>query len=391
MNLLFFCNSRYWGGGEKYVVDVAAGLTARDHVCRIVANSGSPLHREAATHSELEILTFDLGPKLSKGSALEFATLWSAHARRLRRFLEECLTRFPIDLVHFQYKKEQLLGTKVAHGMGLPVVWTEHDRLPPSFTAPIFPVVLYRRAARLPRRIVCVSRFGARDLERRGISPDLIDVCYNGIEMQPTPTASDRAAARQGLGMEAEAVVIGTTPRLLRNKGHRFLLDAVPVLRERIPQLHVLIMGDGPARQELERQAQQLKIDQCITFTGHLRDVRPMLAALDVFVLPSLREGMPFSVLEAMGAGLPVVATTVGGVPEVVDEGETGLLVPPRNASALTQATLALLNDADRRTRMGAAALRKVHSQFTMDRMIENTEKALLAAIGNPAASTTAG
>jgi glycosyltransferase involved in cell wall biosynthesis len=380
MNLLFVCNTRHWGGGEKYIIDVALGLARRGHTCRIAANDGSPLHREADVHEELETLPFKLGPKLSKKSTIDFLLHWRSQGRRIATFLAQCRERFPIDLVHFQYKKEQLLGTPAAHRLGLPVVWTEHDRLPRSFTAPVLPVALYRRSGNLARRIICVSRFGARDLESRGIAPERIVVCHNGIEVGQAPTAGERAAARAELGLDENHVAIGTTSRLVRNKGHRFLLDAVRTVQQRHAGLHVVIMGDGPARNELERQVGKLEIDGRVTFTGHLRDVRRLLPALDVFVLPSQREGMPFSVLEAMGADVPVVATTVGGVPEIIQDGVNGLLVPVGDAPGLGGAIDTLLADAGRRASMRTAARRDLRARFSIESMIDCTERALMAA-----------
>jgi glycosyltransferase involved in cell wall biosynthesis len=386
LNVLFICNSRYWGGGEKYVVDVALGLSRRGHVCRIAANDGSPLFEQAATHNELDVIAFDLGPKLANRSALDLAMRWPTYKLRLRRFLDVCRNRFPIDVVHLQYKKEQLVGTPVADRSGLPVVWTEHGPLPPTFISTRVPVALYRRVSRVPRRILCVAHFVAHSLEENGVRPDRLAVCHNGIE--PFPSTALRTSARRTLGIESDSLVVGTTGRVMWKKGLHFLLDAISSLQQRIPRLRVVIIGDGPARTELASQARGLGIDGRVTFTGHLQEVRPLLPALDVFALPSLSEGLPFSVLEAMDAGLPVVAARVGGVPELVADGETGLLVPPADTGALTSALLSLLEDPARRVHMGEAARRRIDAQFTVERMIDGTEKAMLAAINERMLST---
>jgi glycosyltransferase involved in cell wall biosynthesis len=382
VNIVFVCNSRLWGGAEKYVIDLAIGLRERGHSCRLAVPPESPLQNVVAGLPQLESVPLDLGPKLGRRTLFEYVLRRSRHRRQLRRVLQECMRVAPVDLVHFQFKKEQLLGTRVARSLGLRVVWTEHNRLPRAFTMPRLPVVLYRRGANRTDGVVCVARFVARDLERRGVAPSRLHVIPNGIHVSAAILASQRTTAREGLGLGADVPVIGMVSRLERFKGHRFLLDALPLLRRRFPDLHVVIAGDGPARVELIGHALRAGIDHCITFTGHRRDISALLPAFDVFVSTSLAEGLPFSLLEAMAAGLPVVATSVGGVPELVRHAETGLLVPAGDAPALAHAIAALLTDPERCRRMGEAGALRVNTQFTMAGMIERTESVLLAAAG---------
>lgn len=390
MNILFVCNSRLWGGAEKYVIDVALGLAGRGHHCRIAVPPGSPLQHVVAGLPQLNAILLDLGPKLGRRSLFEFLLRRSQHRRRLRRVLRECMQETSIDLVHFQFKKEQLLGTHVARGLGLRVVWTEHNRLPPAFIAARLPVALYRRAANRTEAVLCVAEFVARDLERRGVTTSRLNVIHNGISVGAPPLPSGMHTAREGLGIEADRPVIGMISRLEPFKGHSFLLDALPVLLRRFPALHVVIVGDGPARIALMGQALRAGIDHCITFTGHRRDVESLLPAFDVFVSTSLAEGLPFSLLEAMAAGLPVVATSVGGVPELVCQGETGLLVPPADAGELAHAIAMLLTDPDRCVRMGRNGAMRVNAHFTVDGMIDRTESVMRRAAGLAAAEARA-
>lgn len=171
--------------------------------------------------------------------------------------------------------------------------------------------------------------------------------------------------------------VVLTIARLDQQKGHQFLLQAV----RQMPDAVFVLAGDGPARQELQAQVQAQAIADRILFLGHRVDVADLLAACDLFVLPSIYEGLPLAILEAMAAGRAVVATAVGGVPEAVLDGQTGLLVPPGNPDALADAVRSLLSDPARAARMGTAGKARVQQHFSIDvmaRQINQTYEELL-------------
>lgn len=413
MRILFLCNSHIWGGAEKYVVDVARGLAGRGHVCRIAAPPETPLVR-AAAGAGIETLPIDIGPKLSRRTVPELVLRWRAHADTLRRFMGDVAATSGTDLLHVQFKKEQLLGTPAAAALGIPVVWTEHGQLPPALAHIPPALMLYRCAALIPARVLCVSGFVAEDLARHGLDRSKLHVCYNGIDVgagaetrlvphpispfiaawfsgpaaplvscvatAPGHARSERAAVRAAWGIGVDDLVIGTSSRLVRNKGHQDLLAAGPQLIRRFPHLRFLIVGEGPARPALERQAARLGIERHVHFTGHTPDVRPMLAAMDVFASPSRSEGLPFSVLEAMAAGRPVVGTRIGGIPEALCDGKAGVLVEAGDVAELGRALAALLEDGARRTRLASAGRTRVLSLFTMQRMIDETETVFQAA-----------
>ena len=179
---------------------------------------------------------------------------------------------------------------------------------------------------------------------------------------------------RQTWHLPPRASLVGTVGRFVQPKGHAHLLEAMTKVRRHHPDARALLVGDGPLRPEMEAKARELDLSETVIFTGIRRDVPEILALLDIFILPSLWEGLPVALLEAMAAGLPVVATRVGGVPEVVIDGVTGLLVPPRDPEALSAAILTLLQDPDLRHRMGEAGQRRVRNHFSVDQMIQKTE-----------------
>jgi glycosyltransferase involved in cell wall biosynthesis len=164
-----------------------------------------------------------------------------------------------------------------------------------------------------------------------------------------------------------------TVGRLTVMKGQRYLIDSLPALRDAFPDLAVLMVGDGHLRDGLASRASARGVADTVRFLGHRSDARLLLDAADLFVLPSLHEGMPLAAMEAMDAGLPVVGTDVIGTAEVVADGQTGLLVKPRDVDALAAALSTLLSDAELRTTYAAAGRRRYLDHFTSSRMAANT------------------
>ena len=166
--------------------------------------------------------------------------------------------------------------------------------------------------------------------------------------------------------------------RLVWFKGLHILIAAMPNILKAKPNTTLIIIGDGPLRADLETQARDLKVDQNVLFLGERSDVIELLSVLDIFVLPSVSEGMPITILEAMVAAKPVVATKVGGIPELIRDGETGFLVPSDEPVSLALATIKLLGDPALRQKMGELAKQRVKNEFSATKMLENTLPAYL-------------
>lgn len=236
---------------------------------------------------------------------------------------------------------------------------------------------LNRLTQRLVDRHVCVSQAVAEFVTREvGVLPERVVVIPNGIDPERHAALPDRAEARKRLGLPEQRLLVGTVASLRAVKRVDLLLDAVA----RVPTAEVCIVGGGRERAALERRAERLGIAHRAHFAGEQRDPRPWLAAFDVFALASDWEGMPNAVLEAMAAGLPVVATRVGGVPELVVPGETGLLVDRGDPAALANAIEQLSLDAPLRRRLGAQGRARAFDRFPFARTVEQTE-ALYAAL----------
>lgn len=226
-------------------------------------------------------------------------------------------------------------------------------------------------------RVLTVSQNMKGKILRGKTPEDRIRVIHTGLDPEALRPTRSRAETRRRLDIPENANVVGTVGRLFIEKGHTYLLQAAGRLLLAFPDLHVLIVGDGPLRSNLQGQAAQLGLASRVHFTGFYDDVPGALAAMDVFALPSiLDEGFPTAVLEAQAMGLPVIASDVGGTCETIDVGKTGVLVRPKDVAGLAEALRALLADADSRQAMAQAARPWIERSFTLGHMIEQVSTA---------------
>lgn len=291
----------------------------------------------------------------------------SSYADLIRDFLRS----HPVDVFHGHagWGWEDPDGFAIAHEAGIEAVVLTHH----------LPFLLHDR--RKARRLVdvaasvdhhiAVSDGVRRSYERIGVPPAKFTTVPNGIESREA--GPGRAAARRRLGLDDDQLVVLTAGRLVKMKGQRYLIEATQSLLERFPRLIVVILGRGGMQQELADLAEELGVASAVRLPGHRRDARMLLDSADVFALPSRSEGMPLAAIEAMDAGIPVVATRVIGSEEVVLDCVTGRLVPAEDSSALGAALADLLADPVKRAAYGAAGRRRYHDEFPVELMAERT------------------
>ncbi len=224
----------------------------------------------------------------------------------------------------------------------------------------------YRFMAATVDRFIAVSRDIASQLQHVvGVAPNKICIVHNGIPIEAYQRATD-AELRAGLAQGVNRPVVLTSARLEAQKGICHLLEAAV----HVPTAVFLVAGDGPERQNLQLRARELGVSDRVLFLGHRRDIPDLLACCDVFVLPSFLEGLPLSILEAMAAGKPVIASAIGGIREAVIDGETGFLIPPANAVELARALNRILSDKTLAEQMGIRAVAHVRQQFSAETMV---------------------
>ncbi len=347
LRILHVVSSLNIGGMEQFVVRLAARQQAAGDAVSIMALQGGPLVEEAA---RLGVPVDVLGGR--------------------SRVLRACkglsiLMRLKPDIVH-GHNATSLQYALLAHNRArTKIVITWHGRGKADYREPAQD--LWKRVD----RVVCVS--DAVTCEASGRVPaDRIRVIRNGIEAAGPTRSRDVVRQELGLGDEFTAIIVARIDRL---KGHETLLRGWAELARMEVTPCLLIVGDGPERLAMERLVGEQGIASSIKFLGFRSDVADLLGAADLFVLPSLTEGLPLSILEAMAHGLPVVATRVGGIPEVVGNEREGLLVDTENPQMLAAAIARIVDDSELRVRLGESARLRVRNEFSFDTMLHQYDE----------------
>jgi L-malate glycosyltransferase len=370
IRIAFCIESMETGGTELNAVRTAERLDrSRFDVTAVTMATGGPMlaRYEAAG---IRVVSFPL-PSL-------FSITAARQARRFARLL--AAQRF--DVVHSHDKYNNVFAVLAGRAARVPAVIASKRWWVPG--GPHYQAA-HAVAFRLAHCVLANSDSVARSLrEVERVDARRIAVVYNFVDEQafaPIPPA-ERARLLREIGVPDGVPVVGLIAGLRAVKDIPSLLEGAARLRGRWPSLHIVLVGDGPDREALARRAEVLGIDGTVRFAGH-RGQDPNLHRLfDISVLCSLREGFPNSIVEAMAAARPVVATNVGGIPDAVAEGETGLLVPPQRPDRLAEALDALLADPDRRAQMGAMAQRRARERYHVDAVLPKLEKLYVSLVG---------
>jgi glycosyltransferase involved in cell wall biosynthesis len=288
--------------------------------------------------------------------------------RRLLRFVREQR----IDVIHAHLTYAAIWAAVVSRITGIPSVATLHVAPPALGRAGIRDRLMRFVLNRWSRRVVAVSdALRERYLEGGGIDPQKVVTVYNGIEVERFQHDVNREALRQEFNLPANARVVVTVSVLRPGKGIDVLLRAAVL----VPDAYFLIVGDGPLRAKWEALARAVGVAERVRWAGYRRDVDVILPCCDLFVLPSLEDAFPTVLLEAMASGLPVIASAVGGIPEIVTPDVTGLLVAPGDPQSLAASIADLLNDATRSARMRRCAQRIAEQRFSTQAWIGRLEQ----------------
>ncbi len=363
VRLLLVVDSLEVGGAERHVVDLAVALAREGYevtvACSIAGGLSEPLE-------EANVPVRQLLDKLVK------RRVSVAFARELRRLIREEL----FDLVHAHIYASAAAATIAVLGTGVPLVVTEHtEALWQGRRERWASRAIFRRA----QHIIAVSgAIRRRLIERDAVPPERITVIHNAVI--PAPDAPP-GALPEGL---RKGPLVGVVARLQPEKGVADFLKAAARVCAAFPEARFLVAGDGPLREVLLALAERLGVDGRVRFLGYRADARALIGLLDVLVVPSLTEGTPLIVLEAMAAGVPVVASAVGGIPDQIRHDMEGLLVPAGDPAALGDALLELLQDPARARSLGEAGRRRAECEFSHATMVRRIEAVYSIALDRP-------
>lgn len=277
------------------------------------------------------------------------------------------IRRERVALIHAHEFSAIVYGWIVSRLARIPFIGTIHGKN--YFWEKARRRVAYRIIARTATLVAVSEDLKRFVTEKVGIPNGRIRVIYNGVTHGPPVSEAEAERCRSELGIQTGDSVLGTVGSLYPVKGHTFLLDAMPAVLQRFPNTVLIIAGRGELEVTLKNQAKRLGIEEKVRFLGMRQDIPKLLALMDVFVLPSLSEGLSMALLEAMAAGKPIVATRVGGNPELIEEGKTGMLVPAEDAAELAAALIEMLREPTTLHLFGKTGAIRVQRNFSTDRM----------------------
>lgn len=345
--------ARTWRGGQNQVLVTAMGMRSLGHRTVLVAHSEGELRQRAQEG-------LDLVP-LAPRTEMDLSAAW-----RLARVIR----KLGPDIIH----------AHDPHGVAMAAI-----ALSMSTQAVKPPLVASRRVdfhlrgsalSRWKYRqvdcFICASEAIRLILIGDGVAEERTVTVHEGIDLERVASAPP-AHLHQDLWLPHDAPIVGNVAALVAHKGQRHLIEAAALVVRQVPDARFVIAGEGELRTALERQIKEHHLEKHVLLAGFRPDVLSLHKAFDIFVMSSITEGLGTSVLDAMACAKPVVGTTAGGIPEVVVDGETGFLVPPRDHHAMADAIVRLLKDAELRRRLGTAALTRVRERFSAERMVQDT------------------
>jgi glycosyltransferase involved in cell wall biosynthesis len=355
MRVLFVNSLRTVGGGERWLLEVSSALAGRGHQVAFAVREGGELSRLLGSTgmSALEV------PMRGDGDVTSIL--------RLSRWARE----FRAELVSVNVQRAVRIGAPAARAAGVRAVVERRGLLFPLKPS-AYNRFVYRR---LVGRVIANCEAIARDLASTGLlTRDRVTVIPNGIDAARARTGGG-PEARAELGIDCGAPVVAVVGRLVPDKGHAVALRAFAQVAEGLPSARLLVVGSGHLEDRLRALATELALGGSVLFLGHRDDVPRLLDAADVVLVTSYREGMPHVVLEAMAAGTPIVASGVAGIPEMIEDGSDGLLVPPGSHTAAAAAVERVLGDPALSAALAGSAGERVEREFALATMVDRVER----------------
>lgn len=361
LRILHICETSGTGGAETVLLNIVNRLGADKYLSTVVLFRDGWLRRKLA---ENDVTTVILNSSRSYNLSLLYR-IW----RTIRKL--------GIHLVHSQLPDANAYSCLAGFAARVPIVTTYHGKLavsPHGISSDSFKLSLVKRFS---TKTVTVSKYLKNDLtSKAGFPSSKVQVIYNGVDWERFDRSIDRAAKRRELGFGPHEKLVGMVANLRETKGYEYFVRAAKIISEKIPKSRFLIVGDGPAtlKEMIKEEIKALGLTDWVTLLGFREDIPEILGILDLFILSSTSEGLSIATIEAMGAGLPVVVTACGGPQEIVENGKTGFLVPPRDAESLAEKALLSLSNRELADSMGRKAQIHARASFGIESMIRKYE-----------------
>ncbi|OGW39036.1 MAG: hypothetical protein A2Y97_02365 [Nitrospirae bacterium RBG_13_39_12] len=365
VKILFVIDGLQFGGGERVFAQIINGLDPIKYEIFLASRPNKHFY-EAIPNKQVKYLPLDFSKRINPSLIFKLAKI---------------IKKNEIQVVHGQ-------GTRAEFYARIAKKFSGRARYVSTIAMPVegFDVspsskMIYRFFDKLSEKyvdrfIVVSDVLKDMMIKKRGIDRDKVFRIYNGIEVDRYRTnADDHNRLRLELKIDKETILIGAVGRLVWQKGFEYLIQAIPNVLKAYTNVKFLIVGEGPLKDRLKAQGAGLKVNDHLIFTGFRNDIKEILSAVDILVIPSLLEGFPMITLEGMAMAKPIVATHIDGITEQITDGETGLLVPSHDADALAEMINCLINDRDLALRMRTKAREKVEKDFSVERMVAETEK----------------
>ena len=367
-NILLIDSSLKIYGGQRSLMSIIRGMDQERFRPFLACPANSEIIPEIC--AGVEILPLQAASKSVKQDQNAIIDTFSSLSDSIR--LAKFIRSNRIDLAHAQTYKAALICILPCKLTRTPLIW--HDRMPKLHG--IFDKILIRSVS----RIVAISEAVARE-RLSGTKLDKLKIIYNGIETSKFDFQADRVGYRQKFDLGDDDFVIGVVGRISEEKGQEYLIEASPRIVENCARTKVLIVGDcfRPEDKRYEahirRLVKRLNLEDHVIFTGHIDNVLEIMSTFDIAVTSSINEPFGRVVVEAMGLRVPVVATNSGGIPEIIEDGISGILVTPKDPDGLAEAILSLIPDAEKRKLIGETGNRRFRSHFTMERTIREVQQ----------------
>ena len=367
-NILYVIQNDEFGGGERGFSQLIKGLNPKKFKIFVATTPEGRFYQEIR----------------EAGATVIDTPFGRLDIFKTTKLLKRIIKNENISIVHSQGARADFLARITGKWSNIPAmistIQMPVEGFNVSWIKKLIYIVLDRTSERFVDKYIVPSQFLKDHLiNKHGVDKNKISLIHNGVEISECSSETESSNIRKESGIGIDAPLIGAIGRMVWQKGFVFMIEAIPIILNTIPETMFLIVGDGPMREELHVKSKKLGVKDKIIFTGFRSDIKEILSAIDLLIVPSILEGFPMIILEAMAMAKPIVATNIDGITEQITDGEDGVLVLPRNPEAIAEAIIKVYNNREFTAKIGLAARKKVENEFSVEKMITETEKVYMS------------